>query len=547
MAAKDVLNAFVITANNYTFYPYDHVIPKESLKRLIGSIKSYFDTAPDLKIEVKRDGLYYGDEKVHSFANDNDPLGGPLFRDGVLWFEVLPDIGSEELEGLLKILCKHRSLNEEPEEDIVTALWNANFPNFRYKAVDSYFDNRPKFDYAAFKTRKSAAAEKEIAAEEGGTHVPKPGGSNAATSLFRVTGAEKKKLQVLVDQDRHRQKDADLVDILIIVLKDSVLETEVSSLLGLVKGEFKEALASAKFDLAVKILSAIKTIFAQNRKKPNNCNRLISDCWIQLSSAEILKPLEQGLSKIDPPQVALFKRAILMLSPSVVTVLARFLNNPAFIQFDPILMEMVGALAARNIAPVEGLLEGKDEEVIKKLIVVIAGTDSPKTPDFLSKLTKHESETIRLMALIELMKKNKVSRENVFGLISDSSHRIRSKVFEYMADRKDGFNEIMMRKYIDNIDPARGDHEHVLMCYRTLGKCGSNNSIDYLKYQLFKRPWLGFLSKRETVHRKGAAIALLELGTAEARSVLESASRSLFPGLRKAYRTARSEFAADSA
>ncbi len=64
--------------------------------------------------------------------------------------------------------------------------------------------------------------------------------------------------------------------------------------------------------------------------------------------------------------------------------------------------------------------------------------------------------------------------------------KIRLKIIKYLANEKDIINERMMRNYIESIDSAHRNSEHILMCYRTLGKCGSNSSIDFLKYQFIQ-------------------------------------------------------------
>jgi hypothetical protein len=537
-SVKEVLSAFVNTANNYYFYPSDHIIRKESLNKLISSLNAFFNLMIEFKIEIKRDGLFFKGEKVNSISNANDPLCVPLFRDGVWWFEILPGINSIEIDNILKILCKHRVLNEEPEDDIVTSLWNANLSNFRYKAVDSYFENKPIFNYNDFKINKNAQSEEKIYKNNYDTHLKKPNISISVANFFELTAIDKELLQNLIDQDKRRKKDEDLVDILIITLKDSVLDNEVSAILDLLKEEFKEAISSANFQLAFKIILKIKNVYSQNKDRSNNFKKLIYDFWFKISGNEVSKPLEYGLTKLDPHNVVFFKRTILMLNHNIIYVLVNFLSNAKLKNLHRLFMETVGILATKNIAPIERLFNSKDEELLKKLVRVVSTIKTPQAICLLTKITGHESEIIRLQALIELIRVDKLSRERIFAMINDTSLKIRLKILKYLANEKNIFNERMMRNYVERIDSTHSDSEHILMCYRTLGRCGSNSSIDFLKYHLFKWPIFGFLNRKQTVHRKGAAIALFEIGTKEAKVVLESASRSLFPGLRKAHRKA---------
>jgi len=537
-SVKEVLSTFINTSNNYSFYPSEHIIRKESLNKLINSLKTLFNRMIEFKIEIKRDGLFFKDEKVYSILNANDPLGAPLFRDGVLWFEILPGINSTELDKILKILCKHRLLNEEPEEDIVTALWNANLSNFRYKAVDSYFENKPIFNYGDFKINKNAESEQKIYQKNYDMHIKKPNISTSITNFFELTAIDKELLQNLIDQDKHRKKDEDLVDILIITLKDSMLDNEASTILDLLKEEFKEAILSANFELAFKIISKIKAVYSQDENRSNNFKKLIYDFWFKISSNEISKSLEYGLTKLDPYNIAIFKRTILMLNHNIIYVLLNFLSNAKFKNFHKLLMETVGILATKNITPIERLFQSEDQDLLKKLVRVLSTINTPQALCLLIKFTGHESEIIRLQALTELIKLNKLPRERIFELMNDTSQKIRFNILKFLANKKDILNERMMRNYIESIDSTHSDSEHIFMCYRTLGKCGSNSSIDFLNYHLFKRPILGFLNRKQSVHRKGAAIALCEIGTSEAKVVLERASRSLFPSLREAYRKA---------
>jgi hypothetical protein len=534
----EALSAFINTANSYTLYPSGHIVIEESLEKLISSLKTFFDAYTNFKIDVKRDGLFFKDVKVQSFSNINDSLCLPLFRDGVLWFEFLPGITPKELDKIFKILGKYRILNEEPEEDIVTSLWNANLQNFNYKAVDSYIANQPKFSYNDFKIYKNAESENKINRESPVRNSVKSYHSNTLKNFFELTIGDKELLQNLVDQDRLRKKDEDLVDILNIILRDSSLEEELAAILDLLKEEFKESISSAKFELALKIISSIKTVYFEKRNGPDNYKKPIYDFWLKISGNEIAKPLESGLSKIDPHNIVFFRKTILMLHPDIIFVLANFLCNTHFNKLTKLLMQVIRVLGTKNIAPIENLFKSKDENLLRKLIIIAAAIKTPQAVRLLSKTTGHESEIIRLKALIELIKRDKLPKEIIFELINDTSYVVRSRILQYLAKKKDIINERMIRDHIESINPAKHNYKHIFMCYKTLGKCGSNSSLDFLKYHLFKRPCLGFFSQKNTIHRKGAAIALFELGTSEAKAILKSASRSLFPSLRRAYKTA---------
>jgi hypothetical protein len=108
-----------------------------------------------------------------------------------------------------------------------------------------------------------------------------------------------------------------------------------------------------------------------------------------------------------------------------------------------------------------------------------------------------------------------------------------------MASARDPDAEEFLVAYIKKIRSGDFYANHVIQCFRTLGKCGSARSVPFLKDALLK--W-GFLAgSKRAVIRKGAAIALFILGIPEADKALDAAKRSIFPGIRRIAGNVRQE------
>jgi hypothetical protein len=95
-------------------------------------------------------------------------------------------------------------------------------------------------------------------------------------------------------------------------------------------------------------------------------------------------------------------------------------------------------------------------------------------------------------------------------------------------------------QYMQNRNFSAAQSEHIMECFRTLGKCGSSLSIPFLRKTLLHRKWIAGL--RKSAYREGAAFALVALKIPEARQVIEAAGRSLHPGLRRIARKAGREY-----
>lgn len=92
-----------------------------------------------------------------------------------------------------------------------------------------------------------------------------------------------------------------------------------------------------------------------------------------------------------------------------------------------------------------------------------------------------------------------------------------------------------MIQYLDHYPEPEENKKHLLICYRMLGKCGSERSLTFLKKKLFDGAWTGILGNSQTLHRQGALLALSELGSPEAVKMIQKASKSRSPLVRKAY------------
>ena len=128
------------------------------------------------------------------------------------------------------------------------------------------------------------------------------------------------------------------------------------------------------------------------------------------------------------------------------------------------------------------------------------------------------------------MKRGNTDVKGLFHLIEDENDAVRRLILHHMAQDRNKVTENLLLEYLEQGKQKRSDDEHIIACFRTLGRCGSQESIPFLKKMLLGSGWLP--SFRKMSYRQGAAFALQSMGTKEAQEVLERASKSVFPGAR---------------
>jgi HEAT repeat protein len=150
----------------------------------------------------------------------------------------------------------------------------------------------------------------------------------------------------------------------------------------------------------------------------------------------------------------------------------------------------------------------------------------------------HESGEVRQEALRCLIKRGELPTEKILGFLQDGDPQVRFRILNHLGQERNPMVERLLRDHIDQVRFGNGDSHFLKSCYQVFGKCASDDSLSFLTNLLFDQALFGNMRRRRSWHRQGAAIALMELKTQEAKTVLKKASRSFYPGIRKAYKKA---------
>jgi HEAT repeat protein len=98
--------------------------------------------------------------------------------------------------------------------------------------------------------------------------------------------------------------------------------------------------------------------------------------------------------------------------------------------------------------------------------------------------------------------------------------------------------ESLMLDYLEEGQFRQDGRDHLMACYRTLGRCGSDHSVGFLEDVLLGNAYKDRFGAKLPLHKEGAALALREIGTPGAHQILKKASRSFSAKVRQAARQA---------
>jgi hypothetical protein len=547
-----------LTGKNVSLYPAGHSISMNSIRQFHAKLEAYIRQYGDIRIEIERDRVICQGIEVHTGPSEEGTLPFTLFRDGIRWLEFTEGIDLEEIREVLFIIHKYSILTTEPEGDIVTNFWEAHFDHVLYKADD--FISALELDQIDSLSKSDTmhpTAEAEIGPEDKPESLDGPaidsvslggpiidsaslGGPIIDPASFVLTPREQTELQEMVSREETASATEHL-NMLLDMLLEEQGEKDFNIVLEVMSEEFEGSLGRHDFEAALIIIDGVRKILDSGRLSSSWAGPLIESYYKDISSdSKCLKPLEEIWSNLNVQQIETLKRIFQHLNPGAVDTLVHLLLLGQPSQLEKIVEDTIISLVCQDVSCLESLINDSDERIAEMLVPVLSRLEGDTSFKYLMKLARHSSASVRRMAIRAIANTRGNQKSAIFEFIDDPDASVRHVILTQMGQSRNEIAEDLMMQYLQNRKFSAAQIEHIMECFRTLGKCGSSRSIPFLRKTLLHRKWMAGLSK--SAYREGAALALVALKIPEARQVIEAAGRSLHPGLRRIAREAGREY-----
>jgi len=533
-AAQKVLTSLQLARKNYSLYPEDHVNCARALEKVWMELDGYIRAHGNLRFELAKDRVVFREEIILSEPPEEGNLPFTLFRDGIQWLEFKKGLESSEVDQFLLILNKYQVLTDEPEGDLVTALWEARLPHIEHHVADFFWGSEPDTEFKA--SSETADADSELLEEDEEKAANSECFPPIDPAALKITPEEEAELQHMVRLEEKRIPTAEFLD----ALHDSLLEYREQenyvTILESLEEVFQDSLAHREYDISLKILKSLHYVRKICAAETSWALPIIDNFFLTASSSHSLRPLQAVWTDIDIEQIEQVKEILLFLRPEAIHTLGGMLLQTSSHRLQQMLMAVILVLASRDLQPLEAMLRRPEKELVHRLVYILARIEGERATNLLKKMIHHSSAQVRHEAVKSLLNRGSVDIKALFHLIEDGNDSIRRLILRHMSQERKKETESLLLEYLEQDKLQRTDDEHVIACFRTLGRCGSSRSIPFLRKVLLGRAWLpGF---RKATYRQGAALALQAMGEETAQEILEAASRSLYPHVKRVARKA---------
>jgi len=185
------------------------------------------------------------------------------------------------------------------------------------------------------------------------------------------------------------------------------------------------------------------------------------------------------------------------------------------------------------------LIGKADEKVAEKLVSVLSKVEGNISLKYLMKLARHPSPSARRLAVKTIGQIEGDYIPRIFEFLNDPDESVRRTILKQMSRTRNEAAEDLLLQYLQNHQFDNEEVWYISECLVTLGRCGSERCIPFLRDILLQRKRIA--GAKKSVCRQGAAFALAALKMPEASRIIEAAGRSFSPSLRRIARKAEKE------
>ena len=546
-AAKWLIKSLLLLLKTYALYSEYHPFCEKTLKEFHTKLLSFLEDYGSFLLKVEKKRLLYEGEEVLSGPPNEENLAFSFFRDGIEWIEILEGIEPWETAEIIKTIHTYKRLPEEAEGDIVTSFWESELPHLRYEASEFIPDedgqnilapasdkkgnqqkSDPGIDIKALREFKEMTVDSPTTSSE---DTPNNQKGLAQPSISELTPQELENINEMLIDEENLDFSQEILHMLTDILKALDDQQFFSLAITFLKKSLEESLLKNNFDQALKIFQTVDYIGGLCREEHDWAVTEINTFLREVSEPDFLELLKKPLHAMDAHQLKVIQQSLLFMPPEIISILAHMLAEIEAPQTKEMLIGVITTLAQKDCSPIEPLLKDAPDDLLLVFSGVLGNVSSDSANQLLFSLIRHRSEIVRKVVLRTLISKKIWCPERFFSLIDDESKSIRKTVLDYLGSKKCEETERLFIAYLSKGKPTQGEQQHLIDCFRTLGLCGSQRSIPFLKELLFgSNPVVKLLGSPSL---QGAGIALSGLDNKEAELIIKKAAGSFYPGVRR--------------
>ncbi len=385
-AAEKVINIIMTGMKNYPVFPADHASTGSLLQGVQQAVTRFNDEFGELGFEVTQKQIIYDDKPVYTGEASADNPAYVLYRDGIRWFAFAPGVDEAEITVLCKLFNYYRVIPDEPEDDLVTALWREDLQHIIYEASYELWDSELQADLSSFQPNSpNPPPDREsVATDNSKREKVSPAAADYLSErivvnpedqgLWKLTPEEQQYIVRQIKEELGSDSRDAAVRLMFLVLRNEDEAHVYESILTYLKEEFCSSLGGRNFRRAYFILDNVRKIQELLAVKKIWTVPIHNRFRAEITRSTTLQPLVSLWSELPSfpgAEVKNFVAVLQNLPTQAGLTLAAMLGQVDSSHARSLITEIIASYATRDQRVLEVLLIGKDEELAMRMLRVV--------------------------------------------------------------------------------------------------------------------------------------------------------------------------------
>ncbi|MCU0725709.1 MAG: HEAT repeat domain-containing protein [Planctomycetes bacterium] len=518
-AARQLFVTFGKTLKTIQLYPSNNKLSVAAVGDLLSSFTEFLSRFGELAVDVEESRLGLRGRPMFEESVRSHSIPWRLHCDGVRRLVFRPGLPERELLTFLDILG-HPPAVDDPEDDVVSRLWEEDLPHIRYLVLDTDSPVEDPHDLSRGLQHGESdglVRHSEEACGEPAHGDPRPKRSppplvtGTSSDLLTITDRDREALAEMISHDGRRDLRQDLTTLLFELLDQQRDEDAFQNTVGVLGLLLRSFLKAGDVSAAIDVLRRLRSVL--ETEAPTFHHSIVRSQIGICSGPETTGLLAGLLAKHDRAHLQHIQEFIDLLAPSSGAVLSALLPHA---EDAGLLEHLVRRIGETDAECLRGLLGGREPALVLRVIAAIAAIGNPDHADWLMPLLSSPDIPLRFAAVRALGRLGGArAKGGLISALENPESQVRMQALRTIAERPDPSLLPLLLRHAESKETAGRDLFELQEICRTIAITGRETALAWLLSEVDRQsrlPWL-----RRDDRRAAAAAGLGFVGGPAAR------------------------------
>ena len=549
-SAREVLLQLTKTSKTLKIYLPNNPVYQKFLQELQNRMDRHLQDYEILKLKIRQNELYYRGVSVYENSNRLESLAFKLYVDGIRDLTFEEGVDRDEITGLLEIIGRDYDPSN-PDDDMVTLLWERRFKHIQYIVVDDFIQEteNPVKDLDPAVLGQMAMKEKTqtgaVITAEGPSGPEWPGlpTNDSGAVILSLSEDEVTLLKHQMKMEENINPVSILVNILSLILRVEKEDGAFVETIEILDNVLETLMLRGDFGHVTVVLALYRELSDPQQNLSDVQIQRLSQGIDQAGDSRRFKDMEPVLNQWSSGRTEDLLKFLKMLNSNAVVSLVDLLGRLTQMRIRRLVCEALIHLGKDNIGPMIQRMDDPRWFMVRNMVYILGKIGNERATDKFPKILKHRDMRVRkeLVVALEGWKNSNRAREILKRMLDDPESAIRIQAIRSLA--KQGYEGALapLEKMIDGPNFLAKDLYEKKEIFEALGRLGGNKVVSRMQ-KLIRKGGASWFKKAASEEMGVCAVmALRRVATREAEAAIRAGNESSSKVIREACQRALGE------